>query len=66
MLAKFLSDAAWFFFIFWLPKYLGDVRGLDIKEIGYFAWIPGARLRRWRKHDGRASSAACFCAAISA
>lgn len=42
MLAKFLSDAAWFYFIFWLPKYLGDVRGLDIKQIGYFAWIPYA------------------------
>ncbi|MGV3662246.1 MAG: MFS transporter [Prosthecobacter sp.] len=42
MLAKFMSDAAWFFFIFWLPKYLGDVRHLDIKQIGYFAWIPYA------------------------
>jgi ACS family hexuronate transporter-like MFS transporter len=30
------------FFIFWLPKYLGDVRHLNIKEIGYFAWIPFA------------------------
>ena len=42
MLAKFFSDAAWFFFIFWLPKYLGDVRHLDIKQIGYFAWVPYA------------------------
>ena len=42
MVAKFLTDAAWFFFIFWLPKYLGDVRHLDIKQIGYFAWIPYA------------------------
>jgi len=42
MTAKFFSDAAWFFFIFWLPKYLGDVRHLNIKEIGYFAWIPYA------------------------
>jgi ACS family hexuronate transporter-like MFS transporter len=42
MLAKFLSDAAWFFFIFWLPKYLGDVRNLNIMHIGYFAWIPYA------------------------
>jgi MFS transporter, ACS family, hexuronate transporter len=40
--AKFLTDAAWFFFIFWLPKYLGDVRHLNIKQIGYFAWIPYA------------------------
>ena len=42
MIAKFLSDAAWYFYIFWLPKYLGDIRGLDIQEIGYYAWIPYA------------------------
>ena len=30
-------------FIFWLPKYLGDVRHLNIKQIGYYAWIPYAR-----------------------
>ena len=42
MAAKFLTDAAWYFFIFWLPKYLGDERQLNIKEIGYFAWIPYA------------------------
>lgn len=42
MTAKFLTDAAWYFFIFWLPKYLGDVRQLDIKQIGAFAWIPFA------------------------
>jgi MFS transporter, ACS family, hexuronate transporter len=42
MLAKFLTDSAWYFFIFWLPKYLADVRHLDIKQIGYFAWIPYA------------------------
>jgi ACS family hexuronate transporter-like MFS transporter len=40
--AKFLTDAAWFFFIFWLPKYLGDERHLNIQEIGAFAWIPYA------------------------
>jgi ACS family hexuronate transporter-like MFS transporter len=40
--AKFISDSAWYFFIFWLPKYLGDVRHLNIKEIGYYAWIPYA------------------------
>ncbi len=42
MAAKFLTDSAWFFFIFWLPKYLSDVRGLNIKEIGYYGWIPYA------------------------
>jgi ACS family hexuronate transporter-like MFS transporter len=42
ILVKFLPDAAWYFFIFWLPKYLNDIRGLDIKGIGTYAWIPYA------------------------
>jgi len=42
LLVKLFSDSAWYFFIFWLPKYLGDVRDLNIKEIGYYAWIPYA------------------------
>ena len=40
--AKFLSDAAWYFYLFWLPKYLYDARGLDIKAVGAFAWVPYA------------------------
>ncbi len=42
LIVKFLTDAGWFFFIFWLPKYLNDVRGLDIIGIGSYAWIPYA------------------------
>jgi ACS family hexuronate transporter-like MFS transporter len=40
--AKFLSDAAWYFYIFWLPKYLYDVRGFNTKRVGYYAWVPYA------------------------
>ncbi len=40
--AKFLSDAAWYFYLFWLPKYLYDARGFDIKRVGALAWIPYA------------------------
>lgn len=40
--AKFLSDAAWFFYLFWLPKYLYEVRGFDVKAVGTFAWMPSA------------------------
>lgn len=40
--AKFLSDAAWYFYLFWLPKYLYDVRGFDVKQVGAYAWIPYA------------------------
>ena len=42
VLGKFLSDAAWYFYLFWLPKYLYDMRGFDTKQVGYFAWIPYA------------------------
>ena len=42
VLAKFLSDAAWYFYLFWLPKYLYDARGFDIKAVGALAWIPYA------------------------
>jgi len=40
--AKFLSDAAWFFYLFWLPKYLYDARGFDVRAVGTFAWMPSA------------------------
>jgi MFS transporter, ACS family, hexuronate transporter len=40
--AKFLSDAAWYFYLFWLPKYLYDARHFDIKSVGAIAWIPNA------------------------
>jgi ACS family hexuronate transporter-like MFS transporter len=39
---KFLSDAAWYFYLFWVPKYLYDVRGFDLKQVGAYAWIPYA------------------------
>jgi ACS family hexuronate transporter-like MFS transporter len=40
--AKVLTDSVWFFLISWLPKYLLDVRHLNTRAIGYYAWIPYA------------------------
>lgn len=40
--AKYMSDSAWYFYLFWLPKYLYDVRGFDVKHVSYYAWIPYA------------------------
>ena len=40
--AKFLSDAAWYFYLFWLPKFLFDTFQLDIKTAGSIGWIPYA------------------------
>ena len=40
ILAKFMSDPIWWFYIFWLPSYLKQGRGFTLEEIGLFAWIP--------------------------
>ncbi len=40
--AKFLSDGAWYFYLFWLPKYLFDAFHLDVKTAGGIGWIPYA------------------------
>jgi ACS family hexuronate transporter-like MFS transporter len=40
--AKFMSDSAWYFLLFWLPKYLYEARGFDIRQVSYYAWIPYA------------------------
>lgn len=40
MLARFIADGGFYFITFWLPKYLADVRGFNLKQIGYFGWIP--------------------------
>lgn len=42
MLCKFLGDAVWYFIANWLPKYLIDARGYDIKGMAAFAWMPWA------------------------
>jgi len=42
VLAKFLTDAAWYFYLFWLPKYLYDARHFDYKATGSVVWIPPA------------------------
>lgn len=66
--AKFLTDAAWYFYMFWLPKYLLDARGFDIKAVGSVAWIPfaaaavgclvGGGLSSWLLHRGHSIDAA--------
>jgi ACS family hexuronate transporter-like MFS transporter len=40
MLSRFVSDGAFYFFVFWLPLYLTNERGFDLKSIALFAWIP--------------------------
>jgi len=40
--AKFLSDGAWYFYLFWLPKYLFEARGFDLAQAATIGWIPYA------------------------
>ncbi len=71
-LAKFLTDPVWWFYLYWLPPYLYDVRGFDLKEIGWAlpvvylmadvgsvggGWLPGFLMRRGWPH-GKARKAA--------
>ncbi|HMX26383.1 MAG TPA: MFS transporter, partial [Blastocatellia bacterium] len=40
MLARIISDPVWWFYLFWLPKYLTEARGLSKKEMALVLWIP--------------------------
>ncbi|KHL25170.1 MFS transporter [Croceibacterium mercuriale] len=40
--AKFLSDGAWYFYLFWLPKYLFEAHSFDLKQAATLGWIPYA------------------------
>jgi len=40
VIGRALTDPIWWFYVFWLPQYLSEVRGFSLKQIGMFAWIP--------------------------
>ncbi|MEM8814664.1 MAG: MFS transporter [Pseudomonadota bacterium] len=40
MAARLVSDFPFYFFLFWLPQYLMDVRGFNLRDIALFAWLP--------------------------
>ncbi|GHH22439.1 MFS transporter [Sphingomonas glacialis] len=37
---RFLAEPAWQTFSFWIPLYLATERGMDLKQIALFAWLP--------------------------
>lgn len=39
-LARFFGDPVWYFYLFWLPKFLSEAKGLSLASIGAFAWTP--------------------------
>ena len=40
VLARFFIDPIWWLFVSWLPIYLAETFGFDVKQIGLFAWVP--------------------------
>ncbi len=38
--ARFIVDPIWWLYITWLPLFLYQVHGFDLKQIGLFAWVP--------------------------
>ncbi len=40
VIGRFLVDPVWWLYITWLPLYLSNVHGFDLKQIGLFAWVP--------------------------
>lgn len=40
ILSRFFLDPVWWLFVSWLPIYLAETFGFDVKQIGLFAWVP--------------------------
>jgi MFS transporter, ACS family, hexuronate transporter len=76
-LGKFLTDPVWWFYLYWLPPYLYDVRKFDLKQIGWAlpvvylmadfgsvggGWLSGYLIRKgWQTRKARRTAMA-ICA----
>ena len=38
--SRFFLEPIWWLFVGWMPIYLFDVYGFNVKEVGMFAWVP--------------------------
>jgi ACS family hexuronate transporter-like MFS transporter len=38
--ARILSEPAWQFYSYWIPMYFATQRGMNLKQIGLFLWVP--------------------------
>jgi ACS family hexuronate transporter-like MFS transporter len=64
-LIRFIVDPVFYFYMFWIPKYLSQERGATQEQIGNLAWIPflalglsnvaGGGLSDWLVRRGRAA-----------
>ena len=49
IIASAVIDPIWWLFVVWIPIYLNEVYGMDVKGIGLYGWVPyvGAMLGAW-------------------
>lgn len=49
IIASAAIDPIWWLFVFWIPIYLSEVYGMDVKSIGIYGWVPyvGAMFGAW-------------------
>ncbi|MEM1134349.1 MAG: MFS transporter [Bacteroidota bacterium] len=40
LVSRFFVEPIWWLFVGWMPIYLADTYGFNVKEIGFFAWVP--------------------------
>jgi ACS family hexuronate transporter-like MFS transporter len=63
--SRFFIDPVWWMFVTWLPFFLKENYGFDIKEVGAFAWVPflfaaigglsGGFFSSWQIKNGKAA-----------
>ncbi len=77
---KFLTDPIWWFYLFWIPAWLADVRGLNIKEFGlplvviysattvgsiFGGWLSSKLIKRgWPVYRARAGAMLLFAVLV--
>lgn len=49
IIASAAIDPIWWLFVVWIPIYLNEAYGMNVKEIGLYGWVPyvGAMLGAW-------------------
>jgi ACS family hexuronate transporter-like MFS transporter len=73
---KFLTDPIWWFYLFWIPKWLADVRGLKITQFGlplvviytattigsiFGGWLSSYLIKKgWKVYRSRAAAMLLF------
>jgi len=40
LISRLFFEPIWWLFVGWMPIYLAEIYGFNVKEIGYFAWVP--------------------------